>query len=81
MHKLTAFSSVISLSLLTALPDRKRGEYHCHRSANPQPPSNHGGGAYRNCAAARAAGAAPFRRRDLGYGAHLDRDNDGIGCE
>ena len=36
---------------------------------------------YANCAAARAAGAAPIRAGDPGYGAHLDRDLDGIGCE
>ncbi|MFI0740201.1 excalibur calcium-binding domain-containing protein [Streptomyces sp. NPDC021100] len=36
---------------------------------------------YRNCAAARAAGAAPVHRGEPGYGAHLDRDGDGIGCE
>ncbi|MDQ3289241.1 MAG: excalibur calcium-binding domain-containing protein [Pseudomonadota bacterium] len=36
---------------------------------------------YRNCDAARAAGVAPVRRGDPGYGRHLDRDNDGIGCE
>lgn len=34
-----------------------------------------------NCAEARKAGAAPVRRGDPGYGPHLDRDNDGIGCE
>lgn len=39
------------------------------------------GRAYANCAEARAAGAAPVRRGDPGYGAHLDRDNDGTGCE
>ncbi len=38
-------------------------------------------GAYRNCAAAHAAGDAPVRRGDPGYGPHLDRDNDGVGCE
>ncbi len=38
-------------------------------------------GAFRNCSEARAAGAAPVRRGDPGYGPHLDRDNDGIGCE
>ncbi len=37
--------------------------------------------AFTNCAEARAAGAAPVRRGDPGYGPHLDRDNDGIGCE
>jgi hypothetical protein len=36
---------------------------------------------YRNCDAARAAGAAPVYRGDPGYARHLDRDNDGIGCE
>ncbi|MEU9799849.1 excalibur calcium-binding domain-containing protein [Streptomyces sp. NPDC051000] len=36
---------------------------------------------YRNCAAVRAAGAAPIRRGDPGYGSHLDRDGDGIACE
>jgi Excalibur calcium-binding domain len=40
-----------------------------------------GNGAFANCAEARAAGAAPVRRGDPGYGAHLDRDGDGVGCE
>jgi hypothetical protein len=39
------------------------------------------GRAYTNCTKARAAGAAPVWRGDPGYGAHLDRDNDGVGCE
>ena len=38
-------------------------------------------GAFANCTEARAAGAAPVRRQDPGYGPHLDGDNDGIGCE
>ncbi|WP_308457286.1 excalibur calcium-binding domain-containing protein [Microbacterium sp. Ru50] len=36
---------------------------------------------YDNCTAARYAGAAPVRAGDPGYGRHLDRDGDGIGCE
>ncbi|MGW7280207.1 excalibur calcium-binding domain-containing protein [Streptomyces sp. NPDC054844] len=36
---------------------------------------------YENCAAVRAAGAAPVRRGEPGYGSHLDRDNDGTGCD
>ena len=36
---------------------------------------------YKNCTAARAAGAAPVYRGSPGYGTHLDRDGDGIGCE
>ncbi|MEU8886842.1 excalibur calcium-binding domain-containing protein [Streptomyces sp. NPDC048442] len=33
---------------------------------------------FKNCSAARAAGAAPVRKGDPGYGRHLDRD--GVGC-
>ncbi|MFC9976858.1 excalibur calcium-binding domain-containing protein [Spirillospora sp. NPDC127200] len=41
-----------------------------------------GGSAYYpNCAAARAAGAAPLRRGDPGYSRKLDRDGDGVACE
>ncbi|WP_209370734.1 GmrSD restriction endonuclease domain-containing protein [Brevibacterium renqingii] len=36
---------------------------------------------FKNCTAAREAGAAPVREGDPGYGRHLDRDGDGIGCE
>ena len=39
------------------------------------------GGAYKNCTAAREAGAAPVYAGDPGYGRHLDRDGDGVGCE
>ncbi|MGG7102511.1 GmrSD restriction endonuclease domain-containing protein [Rhodococcus sp. 24CO] len=36
---------------------------------------------FKNCAAAKAAGAAPVRIGDPGYGAHLDGDGDGVACE
>ncbi|SDL73900.1 GmrSD restriction endonuclease domain-containing protein [Tessaracoccus oleiagri] len=36
---------------------------------------------YKNCTAARDAGAAPVLAGQPGYGKHLDRDGDGIGCE
>lgn len=45
----------------------------------PGPPNN--SATYKNCAEARAAGAAPVHRGQPGYGTHLDRDGDGIGCE
>jgi hypothetical protein len=75
--------------------DRKRGGRHCHGAASATSPRTarpaaatvnpqaavQPAGAFRNCTAARAAGAAPVRRGDAGYGAHLDRDNDGVGCE
>lgn len=70
--------------------NRKTGDRHCHRARRGgegegsaprtlRGPSS--GGAYVNCTAARAAGAAPVRRGDPGYGPHLDRDGDGVGCE
>ncbi|WP_417475236.1 excalibur calcium-binding domain-containing protein [Luteimonas mephitis] len=73
--------------------NRKTGDYHCHRApaqarasasrldAAPTRATETQRGAFANCAAARAAGAAPVRRGDPGYGSHLDRDNDGVGCE
>jgi hypothetical protein len=36
---------------------------------------------YRNCDAARAAGAAPLNVGDPGYRGELDRDGDGVACE
>ena len=38
-------------------------------------------GVFKNCAAARAAGAAPIHAGEPGWGPHLDRDGDGVGCE
>jgi hypothetical protein len=73
--------------------NRKTGEYHCHRGPGaqqggnnllaPSAPRQPSGGStyYRNCSEARAAGAAPVRAGDPGYGRHLDRDGDGVGCE
>lgn len=72
--------------------DRQRGGRHCHgsgrASAAPQRSlaavssrARSGGASYANCAAARAAGAAPVRAGQAGYGPHLDRDGDGVGCE
>jgi hypothetical protein len=51
-----------------------------YQAAQPAPPSS-GYAYYENCTAARAAGAAPVYRGDPGYAPHLDRDNDGVGCE
>ncbi len=36
---------------------------------------------YPNCAAARAAGAAPIHVGEPGYRRKLDRDRDGVACE
>jgi len=49
----------------------------------PAPPADPPAGDvyYANCAAARAAGAAPLYARQPGYRAGLDRDHDGVACE
>ena len=68
--------------------NRKTGDYHCHGGSLPLAKQTRSRsvalsatGEYGNCTAARAAGAAPIRRGEPGYGPHLDRDNDGVGCE
>ena len=45
------------------------------------PPTGGNAVYYKNCAAARAAGAAPIHRGQPGYRSELDRDNDGVACE
>jgi hypothetical protein len=75
--------------------DRKNGDYHCHNgnaastgtrssfnnTSSSAPSKRSGKTYYPNCAAVRAAGAAPLRRGEPGYASHLDRDNDGVACE
>lgn len=74
--------------------NRSTGDYHCHgkkekaRTApaaatlyGAQPARGSATIRYANCTEARRAGAAPVRRGDPGYGKHLDRDGDGVGCE
>jgi outer membrane biosynthesis protein TonB len=54
------------------------------RAGNDDDEDDDGGGrsvSYKNCTAARAAGAAPVHRGEPGYASHLDRDGDGVGCE
>lgn len=50
-------------------------------STAPAPQPQASSAYYANCSAARAAGAAPVYAGQPGYGSHLDRDNDGVGCE
>ncbi|MBL9065711.1 MAG: thermonuclease family protein [Sphingopyxis sp.] len=45
--------------------------------ASPSPPGVY----YRNCSAARAAGAAPLYRGQPGYRPEMDGDGDGVACE
>ncbi|QDB79014.1 hypothetical protein FE251_06240 [Georgenia wutianyii] len=59
--------------------EREEAERRAAEESTQQEPS--GSAYYENCAAARAAGAAPVLVGQPGYGRHLDRDGDGIGCE
>ena len=63
--------------------DRKNGGRHCHGngSSSSMQRASSTIATYPNCAAARAAGVAPVRAGQPGYGRHLDRDGDGVGCE
>lgn len=64
--------------------DRTNGGRHCHGGNSPPPRAQRlleGNVYFSNCAAVRAAGAAPVRVGQPGYGRHLDRDGDGKGCE
>lgn len=68
--------------------NRKTGDYHCHRGGaapvsrpRAQALSSGSRAYYPNCAAARAAGAAPLRVGESGYRRALDRDGDGVACE
>lgn len=47
----------------------------------PAPARTSSSAYYKNCTAARDAGAAPVHAGQPGYGRHLDRDGDGVGCE
>ena len=65
--------------------NRRTGDYHCHREgtspARQSTLSSDGPAYFANCSAARAAGAAPVREGQPGYGRKLDQDGDGVGCE
>ncbi|WP_150002936.1 excalibur calcium-binding domain-containing protein [Iodidimonas gelatinilytica] len=91
----TAFSHGGRLNAAGCHNDRKNGSYHCHRASrtsketSPKKTDTTPSAAaissnnrvFKNCSEARAAGAAPVFANDPRYGKHLDRDNDGIGCE
>lgn len=53
------------------------------RTTTPTANSDSGAGSayYANCAAAKAAGAAPLHAGEPGYSSKLDRDGDGVACE
>lgn len=74
-------------SEITKAPTTKITKVGTYVAPPPQPapatpaPQSSSNVYYKNCTAARAAGAAPVYAGEPGYASHLDRDNDGIGCE
>ncbi|WP_228805459.1 excalibur calcium-binding domain-containing protein [Nocardia higoensis] len=62
----------------TAVPPPPAPEPEPTIAPPPPAPSNV---YYKNCAAARAAGAAPLYAGEPGYRSGLDRDGDGVACE
>ncbi|MGW1812711.1 excalibur calcium-binding domain-containing protein [Streptomyces sp. NPDC002125] len=66
---------------------RRRGRWPGSPRRRPRQPPGHRRRSRRSppcttrTATPRAAGAAPVRRGEPGYAAHLDRDGDGVGCE
>ena len=72
------FSAALAIAIL-AVPTVIDGAEAQRRRGGSRPSSSNV--YYRNCDAARAAGAAPIYRGQPGYRPALDRDNDGVACE
>lgn len=75
--ELTETKTSTSKSNNSASQNTDSGTNSSSRSSN----SSNSNVYYKNCDAARQAGATPVRRGDPGYGSHLDRDGDGVACE
>lgn len=58
-------------------PDEDTGETPKATGQPEQPDDTY----YENCDEVRAAGKDPIHEGDPGYGRHLDRDGDGVGCQ
>ena len=66
--------------------NRKTGDYHCHGGGtqacpHPRPIFREWARSLRELHRRSRSWSSPVYRGDPGYGPHLDRDNDGIGCE
>jgi hypothetical protein len=77
-----AFERVLATCPAQPLPDEaaSTGPSSPKPTVNGGPPTT-GAVYYANCAAARAAGAAPVHRGEPGYRTALDGDGDGLACE
>lgn len=64
-----------------AAQEAQQAEEAAQEPEEPAQPAQKPQAYYRNCAEAKAAGAAPLYQGDPGYRSALDRDHDGIACE
>ncbi|MFC7876959.1 excalibur calcium-binding domain-containing protein [Isoptericola sp. NPDC057391] len=69
-------AAVVESDGASSAPEAETGS-ELDAAPEPEPAS----APFENCDAARTAGAAPVHAGDPGYGEHLDRDGDGVGCE
>ncbi|WP_280269318.1 excalibur calcium-binding domain-containing protein [Nocardia wallacei] len=72
---------VVSADPLTDLLCSSGSAQFCPQPRHPAPPRSNPAPYYKNCEEARRAGDTPLYRGQPGYAPHLDRDNDGVGCE
>ena len=81
--KITELETVLAATVAAAAAAESEPLYEAPQDFEPlyiAPPAAESA-YYKNCTAARNAGAAPVYRGEPGYGSHLDRDGDGVGCE
>ncbi len=80
---LRVLSGCPSQRLVTAIPFRLGGGTTSSPAPPPLAPAPTPSAAvtYANCAAVRAAGAAPIRPGEPGWDPKFDGDGDGVGCE
>lgn len=64
-----------------AAQEAQQAEEAAQEPEEPAQPAQNPQAYYRNCAEAKAAGAAPLYQGDPGYRSALDRDHDGVACE
>lgn len=64
-----------------AAQEAQQAEEAAQEPEEPAQPAQKPQAYYRNCAEAKAAGAAPLYQGDPGYRSALDRDHDGVACE
>lgn len=80
LYKILIGAGLIGLAAWQAAPDFK-STWRVASSPPDQLQAREQSVYYRNCAAARAAGAAPIQAGEPGYRDELDADSDGVACE